>query len=522
MKEKFNPNDGELSRAIMEKDLQKYSATGNVPNKPTISMAQHVPVSKLANVNQVHNRNYSSHTGAELSHPLELMTLMANENNWFDWAVRVIGSACASTVPLFQIYSKADGRNNAKAAERKINQIKKKLIRPNNMQTGDELFLTTFENLAEYGNAYWQIVRTKSGEIHSIYTLPPETIRVIPYEDQYGILHCAYYQLDVVRPWSNNKTGVSNVYLEHEIIHFKETNEKSFLYGKPRGYSLMGHVTANAESLNAINNWFASAFSGGAIFKMESDESTAERNREFLKENYSGASNYGNAMLLEGGVELVDNGQKYVGNVKFEDMAAIGRDTILTCMGVPVSMAGVRSDAGMGNAEIVASEEKAFRRNTVDRLHKLVFSKIQQKLINEFLDEEDIIIEPGTLAKFSLTESIEAVRALSELGITVGESREILGMRKLELEAMNNLMVVKTNNGVIRIEDVLGMDPNTGERVKTILEKNMEFQMQQAEISNKINTEKKNTKNDIGAKAKELTGGASGLGGDLKSKVEGM
>jgi hypothetical protein len=275
---------------------------------------------------------------------------------------------------------------------------------------------------------------------------------------------------------------------------------------------MIGHITANAQSLQAINNWFEEGFAGGAIFKMDADELVAQRNREFLRDHYAGAKNYGRILLLEGSTELVSDGNKYIGNIKFEEMAAIGRDVILSCFGVPISMAGVRSDQGMGNAEIVASEEKAFKRNTIDRIHKLVFDKIQQKLIREFLDDRELEIQPGTLSKFAIKDSIDAVRALGEIGITVAEARELLGMRSLEIDEINKVMVIRTNNGLVRFEDIIGLDPQTGEEVPTLIDKSMNMQQQKASGG---------SSDAAGDKASALTSGSSGLGGDLKDMVEG-
>lgn len=495
----------------LEKELLKYPQNA-IPTKekPTISAVDEAPVAKSVGVKDVYNRNYSLKTGVPLSHPLEMMTLIVNENSWADLAVKVIASSCASTTPLFNLFThKTVGRNKTKAINKRLEMLQDKLTYPNPHQTGYELFVTTFENLVTYGNAYWQIVRTKSGEIHSIYTLPPETIRVIPYEDKYGILHCAYYQRHVSRPRGGE------IYLEHEIVHFKETNERSFLYGKPRMYPMLGHIIANAQSLQAMTNWFEEGFAGGAIFKMDADEMVAQRNREFLRDHYAGAKNYGRILLLEGSTEMVADGNKYIGNVDFSAMSAIGRDTILSCLGVPISMAGVRSDAGMGNAEIVASEEKAFKRNTIDRYHSLVFDKIQQKLIRNLLEDKEINIQAGTLSKFALKDSIEAVRALGEIGISISEAREMLGMKSLELDEINHVMVIRTNNGLVRFEDIIGIDPQTGEDVPTLMDKSMQMQQQNAEAKGS------GAKYDLHKKADSLTAGSTGLGGDLKKQIEG-
>jgi HK97 family phage portal protein len=505
----YNDNDEEVKRVLEEELLKFPTNVTDLKVVPSISTLQETKVSTAIGAKDIYDRNYSSKTGVPLSHPLELMTLIMNENSWVDLGIKTIASSCASSSPLFRIFSKANGRNKLKASNSRKEALENILAFPNPHQTGYEMFLTIFENLAGYGNAYVQIIRTKGGEIHSLYTLPPETIRIIPYIDKYGILHCAYYQKNVLRPKD------IDIYLESEIIHFKDTNTKSFLYGMPRIYPLIGHITANTHSMQAINSWFEEGFAGGAIFKMDADELVAQRNREFLRDHYAGAMNYGKILLLEGSTELVSDGNKYIGNIKFDEMAAIGRDTILSCMGVPLSMAGVRSDAGMGNAEIVASEEKAFKRNTVDRYHKIVFGKLQQKLIREFLEDKDLMIEPGTLSKFALKDSIEAVRALGEIGVSIGEAREMLGMRSLEIEEVNKTMVIRTNNGLVRFEDVIGLDPETGEEVMTLVDKSMQLKIDSAgEASGKNNSQ-------LDKKVNELTSGSSGLGGELKDIVEG-
>ncbi len=507
----MSKEEDEIIRAAMNKDLAKFPQTVNekkVPNSPAMSVVYNEPLTKIPNVKDIGDRNYSSQTGVPLVHPLQLMTLIMQECPHADLAVKTISSACAGTDPLFQLTSKANGRNKSVASSKKMDTLYKKLMNPNPLQTGSELFITTYENLAVYGNAYWQVIRNRKGEIHSIYTLPPESIRVVPYFDKDKALHCAYYQYDLV----NASDG--DIYLEHEIIHFKETNEKSFLYGKPRLYSLFGYITANAQALNAINSWFEKGWAGGAIFQQDADEIVAARNREFLKQNYVGAGNYGKILLMEGGIKLVSDGQKYIGNVKFEEMSAVGRDTVLNCMGVPVSIAGVRSDAGQGNAEVIASEEKAFKRNTVDRLHNIVFPKIQQKLIGEFLQDDDIQIQPGALSKFSLKEEAEAVRVLSTIGITIGEARAILGMRTLESEALNNQMLILTNNGGAKFEDVVGIDYD-GNKVETLFDKQFSLQKMTAE-ANVANAKLKQE-----GKTAPTTMNKNGLGGQLKEAADG-
>jgi HK97 family phage portal protein len=466
-------HDSEETRSSLDADFARLSKQGKF--RPSISNVSDTKVGSMANVSDVGDKGFTTTTGVPLSHPLELITMVLQENPWADTAVKTIGAACASTEPLFNIFDKSDddsiGRNTKLARKKKINNIKKKLLKPNKHQTGYELMLTTFENLAAYGNAYWQIIRTIGGEIHSIFTLPPETMRVVPYFDVNGVLHCAYYQMNIVTNTRGNDSP-SDIYLEDEIIHFKETNEKSFLYGKPRVYSLFGHITNNAQSMAAINSWFEKGFSGGAIFHMDAEEDVVDRNREFIRDNYSGARNYGEVVILEGEIKLIDNGQKFVGNINFNDLEGGGRDAILVGMGVPISMAAVRSSNGLGNAEIVASEEKAFKRNVIDKYHRLVYDKIESRLFDDMLQDDEIGITAGALSKFTSTDEVNIVNALAKLGIKISEAREILGVKPLG-SAADNTTICMTNNGPAKFGDVIGIDPDTGDAVETLFDKTL-------------------------------------------------
>jgi len=93
----------------------------------------------------------------------------------------------------------------------------------------------------------------------------------------------------------------------------------------------------------------------------------------------------------------------------------------------------------------------------------------------------------------------------------------MLGMKSLELDEINNVMVIRTNNGLVRFEDIIGIDPQTGEDVPTLIDKSMEMQQQNAEAKGTGS----GAKDDLHKKADSLTAGSTGLGGDLKKQIEG-
>jgi HK97 family phage portal protein len=488
MQEKeFNPE------AYMKADLKRRGFPDTVERATAVSkqisfVGSHDEPNKPA-VREIANLEHKNRTGVPHVHPLALMTALADNCTWVDLVMRVIGSAAASTSPLFR-FELTTQKSYKKKRQADVDEVADVLQYPNLNQTGYELFRTIYENLVLYGNAYIQVIKNKAGGLHSLYTLPPESIRVVPYLTDGDVLHFAYLQQGM-----NDKP---RVFLEDEIIHFKTGNSKSFVYGKPLFLPQLTEIAANINANKAITSWFEQGFAGGAIFKMDADEDVANRNREYIKEYFTKPENFGRTMLLEGNMELVKDGNKFEG-FDFSALSNTNRDNLIMGAGVPLSQAGIRSDSGNANAEIVAAEESAFVRNTLSMYHALVFDKLNARLIREFLGWKDVKICAGVPIKFSMKDSIETVRALSEIGIGVNEARDLLSAPRVPSEEAGAQFVTATNNGVMPMEKITGIDPNTGEKVETIFEEDQAMQK----------------------KSMELKSGASGLGGNLKAKAEG-
>lgn len=486
---------------------------------------------RTPNVKDVSDKNYNSETGVPLKHPLELMTWILDGNQWADLAVRTISANCAATTPLFRIITSEEGRNKRVKANKIADELQELLENPNPLQTGSQLFTQTYWDLAIYGNAYWQVVKNRAGKIHSIYCLPAQDMRVVPGIDKDLNLQLGYWQMNVVSTKYTKDSDKKSAYLytSSEIVHFKMPNERSAVYGKPPLYTQITQITTNQLAQNAINSWFNEGWMGGAIFRLDGDPETVRRNREFLKEMYSGSENMGRVMLLGGKTELVADGNKFMANVKFDEIMQIGKDAILNCLGVPLSMAGVRSDQGTINSELIASEEAVFKRNVIDFYQKIVFEQITKKLFREILGIKTLKIQPGTMSKFNLKYEIDAVRALGEFGISIGEAREILGMSSDKLdEKILSLYLIKTNNGAGKVSDVLGADFESGEVGKTIYERQREediqFEIQKIESgSNQKASSGLDEKNPVGGKTSLPEPGAAqlGFGGDFKKMIDG-
>jgi phage portal protein BeeE len=106
------------------------------------------------------------------------------KNNWVAHSCHVVATNVVNTEPFFTLSSEKEVRDKTALAK-----LEKVLLKPNRNETWHTLSYKTVYSLFLLGNAYWQIIRTRNGDIHSIYSVPADTIRPIPYIDkQTGVL----------------------------------------------------------------------------------------------------------------------------------------------------------------------------------------------------------------------------------------------------------------------------------------------------------------------------------------------
>lgn len=380
--------------------------------------------------------------------PVSLLTSLREQNEWVDLGVRQTAIACAASQPIFRITS------SNKSDQRDIEEVTKILHNPNPYQESYSLFLETYEHLILYGNAYWQIIRTKDNGIHSIYPIHPEFIRLVPFYDKNLGLQIFYIQ-------TNPET---RLFSPDDIIHFKLPNTKSNLYGVSRVYSVMKTVIMDSNITELLSTFFESSFSGGFIFQQDANEQVANRNRQWLEDEYCGPQNAGRPMLLEGNIELKHTGNKF-GSFDFGQMKGVPQAAILNALGIPLSMAGVRAIGGQANQEVIESEEDVFLRN-IASIQKLVFDKIQHRMLNLLLGKPKWKIEAGINVKFSNRNSIATIEAASKIMVTINEARESLGLQPVDFGGDEYISL--TNNGLIPTKNILGFDPNTGEETEIL------------------------------------------------------
>lgn len=447
----------ELENHIKQEKYEEYvSRAGKYPSfniiseKPVFAegnyLIQDVPKSKIdsrISAFQQYDRVCYDHVGASYW----VLDKIAKENAHVKHSLHVIASSCASTVPLFQITD----RNNKQS--RKISDLTELLMFPNLNEHGYSLLYKTFKSLAKVGNAYWQVIKQKNGDIHSLYYLPANTLRAVPFiNSDNGQLEFCYIQTNYL----TNK--VDKVYFQDEIIHFKMPNENSIVYGESQLVALFKDISFDEEAKNYIISWFQEAFSGGQIFKQpNSSKDVVRRNRQEMSEKFTGTNNAGRAMILEGDMALVYDGNK-ARDIDFSNLKNISKENIYTCLSVPLSLAGIRVKEGSGNAEIINSEEKAMIRNTIQHYCKIVYETINLRLFRYILDNKNLTIKAGVTQLFNNSTSQTLVANASKYcGTSINENREMIGLPPVQ-DAQNNdrynSPIIATNNGLAPLEAV--------------------------------------------------------------------
>ncbi len=264
-------------------------------------------------------------------------------------AVRMVAEAAAS-IP-FLLY---DG-----TAELDDHPLLTLLAKPNPHQSGTDLLEALYGYLLIAGNAYAEQV-TVDGVVRELYALRPDRMSIVP--DASGWPAAFEYSANgrTVR-FSQEGDGVP------PILHVAAFHPLDDYYGFPpleaAQVSLDVHNAANAWNKALLDN--AARPSGALVYKSENgsnlSEEQFERLRDELQANFSGSTNAGRPLLLEGGLtwQTMSLTPKDMDFVQLKNGAA---REIALAFGVPPMLIGIPGDNTYANYR---EANLAFWRQTV-------------------------------------------------------------------------------------------------------------------------------------------------------------
>ena len=309
------------------------------------------------------------------------------------------------------------------------------LRRPNPTQAGVEYFQAVYSYLLLSGNNY-AIRSDVNGEVRELYLLRPDRVRVKPsktatpeaYQYVIGGKVLKTYDADPI-------TG------ESEVKHMKLYNPLDDYYGlsplMAAATDIDNHNAINTHNISLLRN--GARPSGAIVFKPANDRGLpiqlTDGQRQQLKDDlnvkYTGASNAGRPLLLEGDFDWREMGlsPKDMDFLQQRNMAA---KDIALCFGVPSQLIGIPDAQTYAN---VQEARLALYEETIMPLARRVESDL-----NEWLSPmygEDIRIEYDFEAVPAMTERRRRVyenvtAAVREGIISRNEARERLGLEPID------------------------------------------------------------------------------------------
>ena len=310
------------------------------------------------------------------------------------------------------------------------------LDRPNPLQSYSEFFNSLYGYLLLSGNAYVLKVGSENGPPKELHLLRPDRIVIkggtnyIPERYEYMVNG----RIDKVYP-VDQENGFS------EVKHIKLWNPLDDYYGcSPLTAAAMEidqHNLSSKHNVNLLNN--GARPSGAVVFKPKDDqglsvnltESQRQQLLTDLNNRFSGASNAGRPLLLEGDFDWKEMGLSPK-DMDFINLKHMSATDIALCFGVPSQLVGVPDSQTYSN---VAEARLALYEETIIPYLRKVSSDLNEWLLPMFGENLDFSFETDNIPALAERRRIiyaNVTNAVREGIITRNEARERLGLSPVD------------------------------------------------------------------------------------------
>jgi len=315
----------------------------------------------------------------------------------------------------FKLYKVGGRAGSEKITEEKSHEILDLLAQVNPFTTKFAMLDLTQSYEELLGNAYWYKVRGEnSKKILELWALRPDWVTIKQEETEF----IKYYEYRM-------PNGQVQNFEPEDIIHFKQTNPKSSLYGLPTVKAAMDIIRTSIYATRWNMNFFNNQAVPDTILVTKTSMSPAEK-KEFRKkweDKYQGYKNAHKLGILSG--EEVDFKQLTVSmkDMEFSKLMETTTQQILTAFGVPKSILGIQ---GMNRAEAEA-QIYAFLSETIEPKIRAMVETLNEFLVPEFGDNLFLDFEDPTPAnRSSIVKEYET--ALKNNWLLINEVRDLEGL----------------------------------------------------------------------------------------------
>ena len=242
------------------------------------------------------------------------------------------------------------------------------------------LLRQTYRDLMIYGDAFWYITKSRDGVPFSFFRIAPQYVNVVV--DQLTREKTSY----IVR---NPKNGKETQYNPEEFLHFRIEDPDNDVYGLSPLESLSSTVAQDLFAQTYNESFFANSAQTGIVFNMKNaSKEEVERNREFLKKEYTSAANAHKPLLLEGDVD-VSKSVSSPAEMQFIEGRRQLTLEILAVFDLPYSKLGGTSDSA--NRSQSAENDKTYRTETIMPLQSIVEEIINEDLLPNTFKVDDVL-----------------------------------------------------------------------------------------------------------------------------------
>ena len=309
------------------------------------------------------------------------------------------------------------------------------LNRPNPLQSNSEFFASLYGYLLLSGNSYVLKVGADNQPPSELHLLRPDRITIkggqnyIPQKYQYIISGRVHAEYDVDQETANS-----------DLKQIKLWNPLDDYYGlsplAAGALEIDQHNMAAKHNVNLLNN--GARPSGAVVFKPKDDQGFAvnltESQRQQLltdlNNRFSGTSNAGRPMLLEGDFDWKEMGLSPK-DMDFGNLKHMATTDIALCFGVPSQLVGVPDAQTYAN---VAEARLALYEETIIPYLKKIESDMNEWLVPMFGEDLMFCYDVDSIPALSerrkkIYENVSM--AVREGIITRNEARERLGLSPL-------------------------------------------------------------------------------------------
>lgn len=314
----------------------------------------------------------------------------------------------------FKLYKVGGRAGSEKITEEKTNDLLDLLAQVNPFTTQFTILDLTQTYLELLGNAYWYKVRAEGKKkILELWPLRPDWVTIKQEKRNF----IKYYEYRM-------PNGEVQKFEPEDIIHFKQTNPKSSLYGLPTVKPAMDAIRTLIYAGRWNMNFFNNAAIPDTIMITKTEMNPAEK-KEFRKkweDKYRGYKNAHKLGILSGEVEFKQL-MMSMKDMEFSKLTESTTEQILAAFGVPKHVLGMK---GMNRAEAEA-QTYIFLSETIEPKDKYIVETLNEFLVPEFGDNLYLDFEdPTPENRESKVKEYES--ALKSNWMLINEVRDLEGL----------------------------------------------------------------------------------------------